>query len=180
MSHQPYEKWIFSDEALPPDQGHALESHLETCKDCQQLDSALKDFNLEVHRQPAPMPAPGFTQRCLARLADVRQQRQRQRLWIFTLSLFALASLIILSLFVLNHSQFNFFYVFGNLVANFSQLAGRINKVLSLSRSVIRSVPILIPVLFTFGVGSLSATGVLIITWFSSIIKLYQPAKEGV
>ena len=180
MSHQPFEKWIFSEETLQPDQQHALESHLETCKDCQQLDSALKEFELEIHRQPSPMPAPGFTQRWQTRLARVRQQRQRQRLWIFTLSSFALASLIILTLFMLNHSQFNVFYAFGNLVANFSQLAGRINKVWSLSRSLLRSVPILIPVLFTFGVGSLSATGVLIFTWFSSIIKLYQPVKEGV
>jgi hypothetical protein len=34
--------------------------------------------------------------------------------------------------------------------------------------------------MIVFGVGSLSAAAALTVTWFSSIIKLYQPVKEGV
>lgn len=180
MNHQPFEKWIFSDETLHPDQQHALENHLQTCEGCRKATTALAEFELEVRRQSPPLPAVGFTQRWKNRLLQVQRRQQQQRLWIFTLSLFALANIIVLALLVINQSQFNVFYAFGHFIANFSQFAGRINQVWKLSLSIIKSVPVLIPVFVVFGVGTISAMAVLIVTWFSSMIQLYQPVKEGV
>ena len=56
----------------------------------------------------------------------------------------------------------------------------RINHLWDVLSSVVQSFPLLLPLLAILGFGGLSASLALFVTWFSSLIKIYQPAKEGV
>jgi|GEM_PF-683918 len=180
MNHQPFEKWIFEDESLDPQQQENLNAHLETCETCSDLTIALTQFENTVHHSPSPNPTPGFTQRWKDRLHRYRYQRQQQRLWIFTFSLFAIATIILITIFVLNQSKWNIFYEFGLFVGTLGQIGGRINQFWAIFIALLSRVPILAPIMFIFGIGTFSVIIVLMITWFSSMIKLYQPVKQGV
>jgi len=54
MNHQPFEKWIFEDESLDPQQQENLNAHLETCETCSDLTIALTQFENTVHHSPSP------------------------------------------------------------------------------------------------------------------------------
>jgi len=180
MSHQPFETWLFSEEPLEPEQSKSLGDHLNQCEDCREMSMALDQVVEVISTSRSPDPAPGFTQRWYQHLSAYRQKRQRQQIWLIVLGVFALATLILLALFFLNLTNFNWTYGLGQFIANFSLAAARGSQVLRVARSITNAFPILIPITIVFGVGSLSAAAALTVAWFSSIIKLYQPVKEGV
>jgi hypothetical protein len=180
MNHQPFETWLFSDETLEPEQSRALSNHLDQCKECNQMSIALDRVFEVISNSDNPEPNPGFTQRWYQHLSLYREKRQEQRIWLIIFSLFALATIILLGLFFLNVSNFNWGYGLGQFIANFSLIAARGKQILRAVRSITDAFPILIPIMVVFGIGSFSAISALIITWFSSIIRIYQPAKEGV
>jgi predicted anti-sigma-YlaC factor YlaD len=180
MSHQPFEKWLFSEESLEPEQSESLNAHLDQCEDCREMSMAFDQVIDVISTSRSPDPAPGFTQRWYQHLSAYRQKRQQQRIWLIVLGVFAIATLILLALFFLNLTNFNWTYGLGQFIANFSLVAARGSQVLRAARSITSAFPILIPIMIVFGVGSLSAAAALTVTWFSSIIKLYQPVKEGV
>lgn len=180
MSHQPFESWIFSQDPLEIEQKHDLEAHLASCQSCAQLSAALTEMEKTFHDSPALSPAPGFTQRWQTRLALARQQRQQKRMWLLTLGLFGAATLTLVVLFLLNQPQINLAYHFSQCVVSIARVTSFINQLWPTFQSLVTTLPILIPILLIFGTGSLIAMIVLIIAWFSSIIKLYQPAQEGV
>jgi len=178
MSHQPFEKWLFSDEPIDPEESEALEVHLNQCEQCRELSTALDQVYETISTVKTPEPSPGFTQRWHQNLAAYREKQQERRIWFFILGLFMIASLILLSLFFINLSNFNESYALGRFIANVSLIAARFNNLLNIARSITRAFPILIPVSLTFGIGLLSVSFALMITWFSSIISLYQPVQE--
>ena len=180
MSHQPFESWLFTDDTLEPEQSEALNSHLEQCENCRQMSVALDQVFKVISTSENPEPKPGFTQRWYQHLSLYREKRSEQKIWLIVLGLFALATLILLGLFFLNISNFNWGYGLGQFIANFSLIAGKGKQILRTARSLSNAFPILIPIMVVFGIGSFSAITTLIITWFSSIIRIYQPAKEGV
>ena len=180
MSHQPFESWLFSDEALEPEQSKTLKDHLVQCEECSQMSIALDQVFEVITNSENPEPDPGFTQRWYQHLSLYREKRQVQRIWLIVLGLFALATLILLGLFFLNVSSFNWGYGFGQFIANLSLIAGRGKQVVRAARSITSAYPILIPIMIVFGIGSFSAIIALVITWFSSIMRIYQPVKEGV
>jgi len=180
MSHQPFESWLFSDEPLESEQSEALKSHLKQCEECNQVSTAFNEVVEVISTSNTPEPRPGFTQRWYQHLSAYQEKRQEQRIWVFILVLFALATLIFLGLFLVNLTNFNWSYGLGQFIANFSLFAARGKQIIRATRSITIAFPILIPIMFVFGVGSLSAIFALIITWFSSIIRIYQPVKEGV
>ena len=177
MSHQPFENWLFSDETIEPEDSTALDAHLKQCEQCRELSTTLDWVYETISTVKTPEPNPGFTQRWHQNLAIYREKQQERRIWFLILGLFTLACLILLGLFFINLSNFNGFYILGQFVANVSMIAARLNNLYKLARSIIRSFPILIPVTLTFGVGLLSVSIALMITWFSSIISLYQPVQ---
>jgi len=178
MSHQPFENWLFSDEPIEPEDSEALEAHLKQCEQCREISTALDWVYETISTVKTPEPSPGFTQRWHQNLAVYREKQQERRIWFFILGLFTIACLILLGLFFINLSNFNGSYVLGQFAANVSLIAARLNNLLKLARSITRAFPILIPVFLTFGVGLLSVSFALMITWFSSIISLYQPVQE--
>jgi hypothetical protein len=178
MSHQPFENWLFSDEPIEPEQSKALKSHLEQCKQCNQLSIALGRVTESISTSSTPLPNPGFTARWYQRLSEYRQKQQERRIWLAILGLLTLASLILLGLFFINLTNFNFSFGVGQFVANISLIAVRIKRLLHIVRSITNAFPAIVPIMFIFGVGSLSAIFALMVTWFSTIIRLYQPVEE--
>ncbi len=180
MSHQPFETWLISDEKLNPEQQQALDTHLQACEICRQRAAALKTVSEVFLNDSAPIPEPGFTQRWHARLSIYRKQRQQRRMWLLTLGLFALSGFVFLGLFIYHQAGFNWIYSLSQSIARFSLFAARINQLWIVIQSLFSALPILVPVIIVFGIGTLSAIIALMIAWFSSIIKLYQPVQEGV
>ena len=177
MNHQPFETWIYNEELLEPEEQQKFDNHLQSCDDCRRQSLALEGVRQTFNAAPAPAPAPGFTKRWQARLAVHKQVVQQRRMWILTLALFCLASLISLGILLLHIGQINWFYEFSQLIANFSLFAARINQIWILFQSINKTLPFLAPLMVVFGVGGLSAAIALIVTWFSSMVQLYQPSK---
>jgi hypothetical protein len=86
MNHQPFDMWLFEEEALSPDQDRALADHLESCEHCRALAAAWRAVEGQLHSTSQIEPAPGFTQRWLASLADDRQRAGQRQLSIVLLS----------------------------------------------------------------------------------------------
>ncbi|MEA3326218.1 MAG: hypothetical protein U9R53_02785 [Chloroflexota bacterium] len=180
MSHQPFETWLLSGESLNPQQEQALDAHLQTCKECQKLSIALYQVSVVLETSPEPTPQPGFSQRWHKRLSVHRHQQQQRRMWFMTLGLFSIAGFILSALLILNHQAINWVYELSQFIANFSLAAARVIQLWSILQSITKTLPILIPMMILLGVGLFSATTVLIITWFRSLIRLYKPLEEGV
>ena len=180
MNHQPFESWLFSEEQLDAEKSESLESHLTQCETCRHTADALDEIYQVIASSTTPEPRPGFTNHWYQHLAEYRQKRQKRHIWALILTSFILASIILLSLFFVNFTNFNWGYGLGQFVGNISLFAVRFRKLFYIARSAVKAFPIIIPITLVFGVGSLSAAIALIITWFSSIIRLYQPVQEGV
>jgi hypothetical protein len=129
---------------------------------------------------PAPEPAPGFNLRFQQRLELDRQQRQQRKMWFLTLGLFGLASLIFLVLALFSLASTSFGYEISQIFANLARTASRVSRIVNVTRSVIQANPLLLLLLGVLGVGGASAALTLIVTWLSSLIRFYQPVKEGV
>lgn len=180
MSHPPFDTWLLSDEPLDDEQRQMLDAHLEECEACNTLAHALTQVEETFTQHPSPIPAPGFTQRWQARFVIDRQERQHRRMWFFTVGLFCLAGLIVQALFFLNVGNVNWSYEISMVFANFSVFASHISQTFIVIRSLINAFPILLPALVVFGMGIFSLSAALIVTWFSSLIKIYKTPKEGV
>jgi len=179
MNHQLFENWLLSDESLDEEQQKALDAHLSECKTCNVLADALEQVEETLASHIAPAPASGFVQRWHNRLSIARQQRQQRRMWLTTLGLFFAAGLLMLTIFLLNINHVNWFYEISQVFANFTLIASRIKQVVRVTKTLLSELPILIPIIFVFGVGSISAIVTLIVTWISSMIKLYKAPNEG-
>lgn len=180
MNHQPFETWIFSDESLEPEKQTQLASHLNECEQCRIRSDNLSAIHTIFTSSTSPAPSPGFTQRWHARLSIHRQKQQRNRLWAFALSLLGVGSLIFLALILHSILNMNWTFVLSLVIANLSLFAARIRNFWNFINSFVNAFPFLIPIIIVFGVGGLSVMTALIVTWFSSIIRLYQPDQEGV
>ena len=180
MSHQPFEKWILTDVPLDDTQQQALDAHLAECTSCHQLTHALTQINGLFANSAQPTISPGFTQRWHHRLSIDRQFRQQRNLWLFTLGLFVAAGLITLVLTFGNFYAFNWSYELSQFIASSSLLAARIAKFWNITNSFVRTLPFIIPVIFITGLALISTASGLVIAWFSSMIKLFQPTHKGV
>jgi len=177
MSHQPFETWLLSEEPLDAAQQREFSAHLKECEDCRHLFDALAQVDQVFDASSNPAPTPGFSQRWLIRLSQSRQHRQVRRYWLFTLGLFLIAGLIFSTLILTNLSSVNWAYQLGQLIAGISLRAVQVRRLWDFFCSLTNLFPLIIPLLLIFGVGALSAMTVLIVTWFSAIIKLYQPSS---
>jgi len=181
MSHQPFETWLLSNDPLNEEQQELLDSHLSECKNCATLSTALEQVDdILLNDTFTPAPQAGFVQRWHSRLSIARQQRQQRKWWFLTIGLFGVTSVLLLIIFLMNINQINWFYEIGQVFANFSRFASNINQVINVIKSITSEFPILIPPMIIFGVGMLSAMSALVVTWFSSMIKLYKPSQKGV
>ena len=85
MSHQPFENWILELDSLPMTDRRSLQSHLDTCQQCQRTLRKWQAAQRELRGRKMIAPAPGFTARWQSGLAERRLREQRRQAWrVFT------------------------------------------------------------------------------------------------
>lgn len=77
MNHSPFEDWLLNETPVTLDQQRELEIHLRSCSYC----SALAETGKMLHTAKVVAPAPGFTARFQAKLAERKLVERRRRLW---------------------------------------------------------------------------------------------------
>ncbi len=82
MNHQPFEKWLFSEEPLLPEQEQSLREHLQNCQSCNALEKSWKEVEGLFQSSISVAPAPGFAARWQARLVEERRKHQQRQIWI--------------------------------------------------------------------------------------------------
>ncbi len=180
MSHQPFETWILTEEALDKEQHASLQAHLAECDPCRSLQTNWQHVHNTLSTSLNPEPLPGFTSRWHTRLAFDRQRRQQRRMWILTLSMSAFASLILIALFLLNVLNTTWPYIISQFIANLSVMFAKIGHFWRVIDSLSSSFPALIPLIVLIITVIISSASVLILTWFSSMVRLFSPGREGV
>ena len=171
MNHQPYENWIFSEEPLAPDQQQALEAHLESCAHCKHLSSAIHQVEKTFASSSTVLPSTGFSDRWHNRWVAREYSRQQTKMWLLTFGMFAVAGLVIAALVLLNLVNINWTYELTRVIAK---------RCWTVFKSFSFVYPFLIPMVTIFGVGTMSAVFVLLLTWLSSLYQLYRPLQESV
>lgn len=178
MSHQPYERFLFSKESINNEQQTQLNHHLQDCDDCHTLASALVRMEELFSNTPTPQPAPGFTQRWQSRLVETNKKRQNRNLWLMTFGLLSLAGVILLLLFLLHLASINMAYELSQLIARVSRLTAQVRYSFNIIRSITSNLPSIMPILILLTPSTFLAITALILTWFRAIIKLYSPIQE--
>lgn len=77
MNHRPFEDWLLNDMPITPDQKRDLDAHLRSCAHC----AALSETGVVLKSVKKVSPAPGFTMRFQARLAERKVAERRRRFW---------------------------------------------------------------------------------------------------
>jgi Na+/serine symporter len=96
-NHQPFEDWVYSREAISPQEELALQEHLQGCQNCQSLVDALYEVEFSIKSEPVLSPATGFTARWQTHLAEQRaRQQKRQTVRFVLINAFALVPLLAL------------------------------------------------------------------------------------
>jgi hypothetical protein len=175
MRHQPFESWIIDEISLNAEQAHALQSHLHDCEDCRMLATGWRATSAYLSKVPAVSPAPGFTRRFKASIAERRfyqQQLQVRRtfLYLVTGSAVSLLALMAYLLFVVTPT--------GMLVTAFRSLTNTIlwwNNLQDIYLPLVQSLPIFVPValwiLFT------TSLSIFSIFW---VVSIWRISTQGV
>jgi hypothetical protein len=98
MSHQPFENWILDFENLPMPDRRSLQSHLDTCPQCQRTHRKWQAAQRELRARKLIAPAPGFITRWQSGLAERRAREQRKQAWRVFVGFVAAAMFILLVL----------------------------------------------------------------------------------
>ena len=98
MSHQPFESWLLIEKSeLDFEQKRSLNTHLQTCSSCQNMQHAWASVQHILLTAPQLRPAEGFAQRWQNSLEDRQEAAQRRQVARLLLVLFG-AAVIILAL----------------------------------------------------------------------------------
>jgi hypothetical protein len=90
VNHLPFEEWLLNNNRITPEQQRDLDLHVRTCAYC----SALAETGKVLSTTKMAAPAPGFTMRFQARLAERKIVERRRKLW--GAVLFTLGGLVLL------------------------------------------------------------------------------------
>lgn len=82
MNHRPFEERLLSEKPLTPEENHLLQEHLHDCTECNQLEAGLAEVQQLFCETPQASPAPGFTARWQARVAEQQRQKQQLQSWL--------------------------------------------------------------------------------------------------
>jgi predicted anti-sigma-YlaC factor YlaD len=174
MNHQPYENWIFAESDLSDEQLQELETHLNTCTECQQIRLDLRAASGLLQTAPMAAPVPGFAGRWQASLAERRalHQRQQTRRLLLALVGTALLLLLLLALHILATST-PVQWVVAGFQTTFS-LFSTWNRIQDILLGLIGFIPPVVPIaLWVMFTGGLS---VLTLVW---IISLWRISSQG-
>ena len=173
MNHQPFEDWLLSDEPLDQEQETSLRQHLTDCLKCTTLSQVWQSVEQELARTPQISPAPGFTERWQARLAEKRAQMQRRLVW-WAIGFSSSAALgIFLALNWNRLASFSFSKLLALALYSFTMLFARIDSAQVLFKLFFEDVNPIFPVAFV----AVIATGLSILSliWIVTMWKIYIP-----
>lgn len=77
MNHSPFETWLLNDLPMTLEQQRELDVHLRDCAHC----AALAETGRLLKNVKLAAPAPGFTTRFQARLAERKVAERKRRVW---------------------------------------------------------------------------------------------------
>lgn len=100
MSHQPFETWMIDEIPLSLEQETTLQSHLDTCTACRELQTGWRSARQALQTTAMIRPAPGFSLRFTASLAQrraIQAHRRQIRNLILGLSLSVMATAVLLA-----------------------------------------------------------------------------------
>ena len=171
MKHQPFEKWLFEQEALSIKEAQSLQEHLVSCEQCAAVATALSAVENRLSTAATLSPEPGFTNRWRARLVRRRKiaRRKENTSTIATLSVGLIMLLLVvgarlLPLLQLVAPQFIAWYEnVSNVIVHLS-LAGEV--LLTILGSAIASVPLGLRIAVP------SVLFLMFALWFTSIFRL--------
>jgi predicted anti-sigma-YlaC factor YlaD len=155
MRHQPFENWIIDGEPLKPDQVHTLNAHLQACEDCRKLSQNWLGARAHLLSVAHTTPAPGFTQRFTAKLAERRFQQQqiqirRTLLFLFGGSIASMLALLVYLLLAVSPAGL-FVSIFQSVTHTVVWISHFKETYLPLVQSLPVFVPIALWILFTTG-----------------------------
>jgi hypothetical protein len=172
MNHQPFEEWLLSKEPLAQGQEADLRQHLQECPSCANLTTAWQAVAYEIKQTAQAAPAPGFSQRWQARLAEKHAQKQRRLAW-WVMGLNLSTALGIFLALNWNHlANLSFSNLLVNGLYSLTLLFARIDSAEILVRMLFEEVNPLIPLAFISLTGSILS--LLCLVWIASLIKIYN------
>jgi anti-sigma factor RsiW len=167
-SHQPFEEWIFTDEALPENDLQKLNRHLQECDQCRSIDRGWKLARQSLRETGMLMPAPGFTNRWKALARQRMETPAPAQAWFF-LAATGLGSLILAAVLAIQTSAEGLSLsgvfsrsatVVAGTLGDWASASNTLGKVL---RIVSHSIP---PAWYLAAVFLLSILGIFGLLWF--------------
>ncbi|MEE4195179.1 MAG: zf-HC2 domain-containing protein [Anaerolineae bacterium] len=174
MNHQTYEEWALMPEYLSPEEKQALEAHQKECESCRELAKSwakVEGFLLDA--KPVE-PAPGFTTRFAASLAERKAKEHKKQVWKFLaiLAVILLLSMSVVSIFY--YATNSPVVVIEGIFKTGARLVTIWESVKAIARSISSLTPIamLLPILFIGAIMLTGMTGVWLATiWKFALVK---------
>lgn len=155
MEHQPFETWITDDAERTAEQMRALQAHLQECAQCRQLLHGWQAARESIRQMPQASPAPGFSRRFQASLAERRayQQRLQTRRTFLGLSAVAvIAFLVLIGKLLLTSSPVNLLVkIIESVLGTLTGLRTLQQLVFSWLQVVPFTIPLVLWILFSIG-----------------------------
>jgi hypothetical protein len=181
MNHQPFEKWLLSEEPLPKEDERLLREHLLECKQCNQIENAWSEVASLFSDVPETKPSPGFVNRWqqtleIAQVAD----RHKQYRWQSLIFLVAIANGAVIALFLMFLQLYNTYGSFTNWAMSWVYRAASgvvlINGIRNALTTLVRTVPQLIPPTWWIGITIFLFFSTLF--WIGSMVKLSKLSRR--
>jgi predicted anti-sigma-YlaC factor YlaD len=177
MNHQQFETWILEGSELEKEQQRTLHLHLKGCSQCQAFYQAVHQLDHLFKTAPEPAPSPNFGARWIAR-AEQQEKRGKRLILGFTLSIMALATILLLGAVGFElRSAMDFFpqmlLQLVNFIADGFIFLNQINTILSpLVRVGVKYLSPLWLYALTFGLSAITAA------WIISSLRIRILQKE--
>jgi len=176
LTHQPFEDWLLSEATLSLEENQALREHLQTCESCRKISTALQGVDHQLHKAPTFSPAPGFSQRWMARLVADQVKRKRRQTFLILLFSVGGAGLLfaIVGLALIPYIEFPMPAILAwvyRLVTMFSTVSSTVNVITTVVTTVFEVVPL------TLWIGILVALASLSALWIVAFQQLTSPRR---
>ncbi|MFH1445941.1 MAG: hypothetical protein ABIG43_00825 [Chloroflexota bacterium] len=179
MSHQPYEKWLLSEDIISQQENESLKIHLQECKACQDLHRAWQAVEKKLTVNAQLEPQSGFARRWEIRLEKSREAKRQKRITVSIGIILVFSLLATWSTLLTGLTNFSLPYFLGNLFATLGHFIARATHFLRGFESLFRVFPLAIPISAAIGVSLMAVVTLLLAFWTVSLFKIYQP-EQGV